>query len=326
MKWCLFDGGGRATASAIKTGLDAIGEDSFFLDGDVWHDSYWSPCDVGVVFGMRDAQKATIASCEKRGVPTVVIDLGYTRRFSHDNVSPWATLQVSVGRTSNILPPFPCQPDRRTLYGIEYPSDRSAAAGYVLVCGQWPTDPTHPFRSEDAIRCWIDSEVKPRAAGREVRYRSHPRLRHPGTALEMDFAGASVVVTWSSNSAIDALLFGIPVVCWDRDAVCAPLALYGPDLASLSSAAFPDQSCWEAFFNRLAYGQWSFDELRTGVPQMFVMDWISGNVPVADEPVAPDVAAVPQEPEPEAAVTMPPPPPMKRPRGRPRKYPIATNV
>lgn len=287
MRWCLLDGGSRASSAAIQVGLEAIGEDSFFLDGDVWHDSYFEPCDVMVVFGYRDAQVEAIASCQRRGVPTIVVDLGYTRRLSPENIQPWATVQLSVGRGLNMIPEFRCPPDRRSLYGLDYPGPASAhPAGYALVCGQWPRDPTHPFRDEAAILKWIDAEVKPRAGAMEVRYRPHPRLRHAGIPIETDIDGAAVVVVWSSNSAHDALIAGRPVVRWHDAAVYRPVTSFGPDLVTFDNAFWPDAATWNAYFDRLAYGQWSFEEIRTGRPLKFIADWLAGITPEIPEPPA----------------------------------------
>jgi hypothetical protein len=82
------------------------------------------------------------------------------------------------------------------------------------------------------------------------RIRRHPG-RTPGIALEVDLDAAHRVMTWGSGAAIKALLWGFPVVSempgWigEQD---------NTDAGRL------------AMFRRLAWAQWTLDEIASGEP------------------------------------------------------------
>lgn len=262
MRWCLYDNGARRTAQIIAAGLDKIDEEWFFLDGDVWKDEFFQPCDIGVVFGVREGQRNCLKTLEAKGVPSVVVDLGFTRRVGPNNWAPSATLQLSVGRWLNIIPAHVCPSNRRVKFGLFYPCGQSNPDGHDLICGQWPSDPTHPFRSKDQLDEWVAS-VKaeyPRAI-----YRPHPRLIPSAKTLEEDLEGARYVITWSSNAGIDALIAGIPVI-----------AKGNPPYQELCGPTFPCRESWEHYFNRLSYVQYTLEELATGFPQARVKKDIFG--------------------------------------------------
>lgn len=96
----------------------------------------------------------------------------------------------------------------------------------------------------------------PRGWPGSARARFGGRVReHPGQRdclpLQTDLAGAGRVVTWGSGAAIKALMWGIPVVSempgWigEQD---------NTDAGRL------------AMFERLAWAQWTLDEIRSGEP------------------------------------------------------------
>jgi hypothetical protein len=79
--------------------------------------------------------------------------------------------------------------------------------------------------------------------------------RHPGTReaipLESDLANAGKVVTWGSGAAIKALLMGIPVQSYMPQWIGEQ---NNTDAGRLS------------MFRRLAWAQWTVDEIRHGEP------------------------------------------------------------
>jgi hypothetical protein len=94
------------------------------------------------------------------------------------------------------------------------------------------------------------------------------RIRpHPGTGdarpLEDDLANAKEVLTWASGAALKALLMGIPV--WHQ------LPGWVGAEASRHLVEWPgepkrDEAARLAMFRRLAWGMWTLNEIRTGVP------------------------------------------------------------
>lgn len=88
------------------------------------------------------------------------------------------------------------------------------------------------------------------AAEHGARIRRHPG-RFAGTPLEVDLARCGKVVTWGSGAAIKALLMGIPVQSYMPQWIGEQ---NNTDAGRLS------------MFRRLAWAQWTVDEIRHGEP------------------------------------------------------------
>lgn len=134
--------------------------------------------------------------------------------------------------------------------------------GYVLIMGQ--------VRGDAALANvnfpeWVSRTISDlRALGHDVRFRPHPsdagqRYDCPIQAgsLEDAIAHASFVVTWNSNSGVDAVLSGVPVVAMDEGSMARPVAAHGLESAGI----MPDRTRWA---HRLAWCQWRMDEISSG--------------------------------------------------------------
>lgn len=282
MKWLLANRTGTASADAFISGLDAIGEKWDAIDPSAWSDHYWVDCDVAVAFGIRGQEQAFLGSAKRRGVPSLVVDLGYVNRFDENFRTIFErdkTLQLSFGDDVGCIPQIECPSNRRIRLGLTYPGNRSCSTGPLVVFGQWPSDPTHPFSDAASIIAWVD-EIREAVDGIPVKYRPHPRLTKSDEFLDDALRSARGVVTWSSNSGNDALVAGIPVA-----SKAGPYHEIVADIADLwlfaRSSMFPSEHDWERYFNRLAYGQWSFNEFADGTAQRFARAIINGDDPFA---------------------------------------------
>lgn len=101
------------------------------------------------------------------------------------------------------------------------------------------------------------------ARGREVRYRPKRGTAHPlGTTLassnDIDQAlhGASLVITWHSNVAVDAIRNGIPVLCKDG----AAAAVYGSTWPTSGLPSPIDARLRDRVLANLAWFQWAPSE------------------------------------------------------------------
>lgn len=134
--------------------------------------------------------------------------------------------------------------------------------GYALVMGQ--------VRGDAALQGvnwvgWASGTIAQlKALGHDVRFRPHPK--DPGQCygcptltgeLENALAGASLVVTWNSNSGVDAALAGVPVVAMDRRSMAWDIAAHGLETAGIT----PDRTRWA---HRLAWCQWRLSEIQDG--------------------------------------------------------------
>jgi hypothetical protein len=225
---------------------------------------YWQgvteKCDAVVMVGWRDKQQSIAAAYSAIGVPVIVVDWGYIARVNLPSEREAGYWQVSPGGL-NRPPQFDVEPDRLGLTGVDIATRRSGDTnGYVLVCGQIPTDAAVSGTDHKA---WLLEQM---ANYPDAVYREHPRggvklPQFPQSAGTMAEAleGARLVVTYNSNAGHDALLAGVPVVC-------DPCAAY----AELSGERLPSLERRRAYFSRIAYGQWRWDELGAGV--LFVME------------------------------------------------------
>jgi capsule polysaccharide export protein KpsC/LpsZ len=151
-------------------------------------------------------------------------------------------------------------------------------AGYVLVAGQVPDDSSHYLTASD-LREWAAravADVREQIPGAEVVWRPHPVTRHAKEMHSIRGAGrvqmpqdvpasealreARLLVTYSSTLGFEALLAGCPVVCYG-ETFYRHLA-FGPD--EMRSAKAPSTKDCESLLERVAYTQWSIDEMSSG--------------------------------------------------------------
>ncbi len=98
---------------------------------------------------------------------------------------------------------------------------------------------------------------------RPVKVRLHPGRRpHP----PLDFEDCHAVVTWGSGAAIKAIIAGVPVFHDLENWIGAPAARHG--LKNIESPYLGDR---EPMLERLAWAQWSGDEIATGEPFQWLM-------------------------------------------------------
>lgn len=96
----------------------------------------------------------------------------------------------------------------------------------------------------------------PRGWAQDAHKRHGGRIRqHPGKGagkpLESDLAEAGRVVTWGSGAAVQALLLGVPVVS---------------EMPGWIAEQDNTESGRLAMFRRLAWSQWTHDEIASGLP------------------------------------------------------------
>lgn len=114
-------------------------------------------------------------------------------------------------------------------------------------------------------RNWVaDVQRRMRGVGVDmsrVRVRRHPGLDRPPLPLVDDVAGAGVCVVWASGAGLKALVAGCPVVYdfpqWiGRDAA-------SPGIESIQKPRIGDR---QKMLERVAWAQWSDEEIASGVP------------------------------------------------------------
>ena len=229
----------------------------------------YEPSEVAVVMGVhKKAVPASfkrgqvIAEQKKRGFDSLILETGYINRgagASHHYAVGWNGLN-----------------GRADFRNAGSPGDRAQKLGpledwkygeHILLCGQVPWDASVDFTNHQA---WLAEAADNIIAvsPRDVVFRPHPLAPLPNIAgcrysksksLTEDLADCHCVVTFNSNSAVEALVGGIPVFAFDQGSMVWPVA--NKDWMALENPLRLDRTQW---YNDLAYAQWTPEEMRSG--------------------------------------------------------------
>lgn len=139
---------------------------------------------------------------------------------------------------------------------------------YVLIMGQVDGDASLRGRN---LMPWYESVAvlagdyyglpvlfRPHPVSVKRGYKIHPRHTQVCRAesIEKSMAGAAVVITYNSNSAVDAVLAGVPTIAYDAGSMAYPVTAH-----AIGELIMPDRQQWA---NDLAWCQWSIDEISSG--------------------------------------------------------------
>jgi hypothetical protein len=167
--------------------------------------------------------------------------------------------------------------DRWKSWEIEYQSKGYTPGGHILVCGQRGFGYNAMAMPSD----WPD-KILPQireVTDRPVHFRAHPKRRAQNPSVKYDrtlnweepladhLSGALACVVYTSNSATDALLRGIPAIYCGPNIVMQKTACHGVKAAFQSPTGLSLRD--EAFID-LSWAQWSVAEIESG----YAFDWI----------------------------------------------------
>jgi hypothetical protein len=217
-------------------------------------------CDLLVLWSVRN--RPAIASQLAAGGEVCILERGYVGdRFSYTSVSFGGGLN---GRAEFRGPAG--DPSRWNKHFAPFMKPwRRNDDGYALIMGQVPGDSS--IQDVD-IESWYSQTAKAcQNVGMDVRFRCHPLAGKRGGSraagikwidgsLDDAARGARVVITYNSNSGVDAAMAGVPVVTMDRGAMAWPVAGHQVD-----EIIMPDREPWAHW---LAWTQWSRDEMASG--------------------------------------------------------------
>ncbi|KES23083.1 hypothetical protein [Pseudomonas sp. AAC] len=255
MKIAIYARDQHVAAEALAAGLKLHGHRAIFRSLPDYGDNCQEQFDLVMVVGLRGRGQRIFSEYTEAGVPVVVVDYGYLNRVNGVDDYVDGNWQVSLGGL-NMIPAFECPPDRFEALGLSIrpPVERN---GPVVLCGQVVGDAAHPFDTQEKLDEWIASVP-------HDEFRPHPLAGGEIEPLEGLFARASKIVTWNSNIGHDALLAGVPVEA------------HGP--APYANVDMKDR---EAYFARVAYGQWTVTEMEEGLASAFVLEKLLGQTAVA---------------------------------------------
>lgn len=150
---------------------------------------------------------------------------------------------------------------------------------YVLLMGQVPGDASLQGKN---LLPWYQkmAEEATKHFGLPVKFRAHPMALKRGFrqyvkgavrsagSLEQDLAGAAAVITFNSNSGVDAVIGGVPAVVADPGSMAWDVASH-----SMVNIVRPARESWA---HKLAWKQWTIDEISNGFAVKHLLDVSNG--------------------------------------------------
>lgn len=212
------------------------------------------PADLFVCWNRYGQFADEAAAWEKRGGLVLVVENGYCGKDGggRQYYAIAADAHNGGGRW-----PEP-QHDRLSKLDIEFKPWRTDG-DHILICGARGIGPpglAQPPGWDTVIYNRLKKLTK-----RPIRIRPHPGNNPAKIPLDYDLLNCWAVVTWASNCATEALIAGIPVH------YCGPfIATAGAATRGIESIENPPTVDRLATFQRLAWMQWSVDEITTGEP------------------------------------------------------------
>lgn len=210
------------------------------------------PADVAVFWSYR--HKSVIAAQRQSGGRCVVLERNFFGPELSMASAGWDGLNgradfCNVGSRG----------DRHARYGPELQPWR-LGGDYVLLMGQVPGDMSHAHADLNAWYAMAIEEIRAVWDG-PLYFRPHPKgsqapdLPVMDGALEDGLAGAAYVVTFNSNSAVDAVIAGVPAVTYDEGSMAWDVTAHTP------GQHITDRTQWA---RDLAYCQWTETEFSSG--------------------------------------------------------------
>lgn len=225
---------------------------------------------VLVLYGLGAPDRLPHAQTHRtRGWHYVALDAGYWDRKSYSR-----KFRVSVDgfHCPQLIMRGPDPgPDRMNESSISI-QDTSHPAGHIVLVGNGPKSGAVGARGWAAVK---SREIRKLHPGRLIWYR--PKRTYIEDAITCDSIAmnekiekvlelSSLVVCRHSNVAIDACRMGVPVVCDDG----AAAAIYPSRLED--EANQPSRATRAEFLRRLAWWQWSTNEMESGA----IWPWLTG--------------------------------------------------
>lgn len=209
--------------------------------------------DLAVIWGVR--KHKIINNQRARGKPYLVMERGYfLDRFVYTSLG-FNGLNGRANFMNQGLLPFRWNEHFSHLMQPV----RKNNSNTVVIIGQTPGDMSHAHVD---IEPWYKKmELYLRRDNFNVEFRPHPNVEAPKETLDQMFKRVRGVVTFSSNTGVDAVLAGVPTIACDPTSMI--FQLVGSSLDTIRNQVVPDRTQWA---NELAYTQWTLEEIASGQP------------------------------------------------------------
>lgn len=216
------------------------------------------PCDLLVLWGVR--RRDLIEKQLAEGGEVCILERAYLGdRFA------WTSVSFGGGLNGRGIFRGPFEDGSRFEQHFgDLMQPWQTGGGYALLIGQVPGDQS--IRGVD-IDAWYRQSVAAlkKYGWPDVRFRPHPKagparrasgLNQIGGTLAEAMAGAGVVMTFNSNTGVEAALFGRPVIAMDAGSMAWDVAGH-----QVTEIVTPDRTAWA---HALAWKQWRAEEFTSG--------------------------------------------------------------
>ena len=226
--------------------------------------------DLAVVFGV---EKKAVPDSQRRGRvirlqqqlgqhKVIVLEKGYIKR----DIYYAAGFDGLNGRADFKNQNSPS--DRAELLDITLKPWKESG-NHIVICGQVPWDAA--VQHTDHIHWILSTIASVRAiSNRPIIFRGHPLARQAypqfpvdaysrAAQIEDDLKDAYCVITFNSNSAVEAAIKGVPAIYCDEGSMAKKV---GNKLENLNNLACADRTQW---LNNISYSQWSIEEMARGL-------------------------------------------------------------
>ena len=232
----------------------------------------YKPSEIAVIFGVYKSKVKqswprgrVFRQQREKNLDVIVLETGYVNRGDGETHHYAAGFNGLNGRAD--FRNKGMGPERWEALGTQLkPYSRGDS---VILCAQVPWDASVDHTDHKA---WIQETAGKlrNMTKRPVIYRPHPLAKQalppiPGLSystkpLAEELANAHCVVTFNSNSAVEALIAGKPVFAFDEGSMAGDLS--NKNLGDLEEPKCPDrkQGAWD-----LAYTQWTPQEMAQGL-------------------------------------------------------------
>lgn len=249
---------------AIREGLQALGVDYF-----VEYERDYRPCEVAVVFSMfKEATKSFARrdiynKQEELGHRLLVLERGFINRDVYHSVG-WNAINGAADFQNKDMPS-----DRFEELNVKI-KDWREDGSHIVLCSQVPWDVNVQY-SHHVMWC---NEIVMALRGltnREIVFRPHPTKPQAvppphGTTVSFkpfmeDLKDAWAVVCYNSNSAVEAIMEGVPAFVSNNTCMAWPIA--NKKLSDIERPILHKRQQWA---NDLSYAQWTYEEIKQGLP------------------------------------------------------------
>lgn len=232
----------------------------------------YEPSEVAVVFGVY---KSKIKASWKRGeiierqrdknLDVIVLETGYINRGdgkNHHYAAGWNALNGRADFKKAGV-------DGERWKMLDVPLRPYSPGECVILCGQVPWDASVDHVNFGKWAKTTASQIK-KLTNRRCIFRPHPMAgdsvpvpygwEKSTRPIEEDFAIAHCVVTFNSNSAVEAAVWCKPVWAFDEGSMAWEIC--NKSLLNLEDPEYLRRETWA---NELAYCQWTLEEMAQGL-------------------------------------------------------------